>query len=97
MISTDSFGECLGLAEECRNKNIKFIHTQTCGVSGTYFADYGESFSINDTNGEEPFEGLIKNITCEEEGIVTLLDGVKHPYEDGDYIVLNKVQGMEEI
>ena len=28
---------------------------------------------------------------------MTLLDGVKHPYEDGDYIVINKVEGMEKI
>jgi hypothetical protein len=26
-----------------------------------------------------------------------LLEGVKHPYEDGDYIVLSKVEGMELI
>lgn len=37
---------------------------------------------------------MIKSITCEEKGVVTLLDGVKHPYQDGDYIVLNKVKGM---
>lgn len=26
---------------------------------------------------------------------MTLLDGVKHTYEDGDYIVLDRVEGME--
>jgi len=31
-------------------------------VSGIYFADLGEH-QINDDNGEEPFEGMIKNIT----------------------------------
>jgi hypothetical protein len=39
---------------------------------------------------------MIKHITNEEEGLVTLLDGVKHPYQDGDYVVLSKVVGMEE-
>lgn len=29
--------------------------------------------------------------------MVTLLDGVKHPYQDGDYVVINLVQGMETI
>jgi hypothetical protein len=38
---------------------------------------------------------MIKNISNEEEGLVTLLDGVKHPYQDGDYVVLSKVVGME--
>lgn len=37
---------------------------------------------------------MIKNITNEEEGLVTLLDGLKHPYQDGDYIVLSRVEGM---
>ena len=37
---------------------------------------------------------MIKNISCEEDGVVTLLDGVKHPYEDGDYVVINNVEGM---
>lgn len=36
---------------------------------------------------------MIKNIS--EDGVVTLLDGIKHPYEDGDYIVLQKVEGMQ--
>jgi hypothetical protein len=26
---------------------------------------------------------------------VTLLDGVKHPYQDGDYVVLSRVDGMD--
>jgi hypothetical protein len=29
---------------------------------------------------------MIKSISNEEKGIVTLLPGVKHPYEDGDII-----------
>lgn len=26
---------------------------------------------------------------------MTLLDGLKHPYQDGDYVLLSKIQGME--
>jgi len=26
--------------------------------------------------------------------VVTLLDGVKHPYEDGEAIILNNIEGM---
>lgn len=32
---------------------------------------------------------MIKNISNEEEGIVTLLEGVKHPYEGNIYIIFN--------
>ena len=69
---------------------------QRIGVSGIYFADLG-SHEVNDDNGEEPFSGIIKHITNEEDGLVTLLDGVKHPYQDGDYVVLSQVEGMDTI
>ena len=38
---------------------------------------------------------MIKSITNEEEGVVTLLEGMKHPYQDGDYVVFSRVKGME--
>jgi hypothetical protein len=37
---------------------------------------------------------MIKEITTAEKGIVTLLDGSKHPFEDGEAIVINNVEGM---
>lgn len=40
---------------------------------------------------------MIKSITNEEKGKVTLLEGAKHPYEDGEVIVLNNVNGMENL
>jgi len=54
------------------------------GPFARLFNDYGETFEVIDKNGEDPVEVMIKNITNDEEGIVTLLEGVKHPYEDGD-------------
>jgi hypothetical protein len=38
---------------------------------------------------------MIKDIECSERGIVTLLDGAKHSYEDGEAIVINHVEGMK--
>lgn len=40
---------------------------------------------------------MIKSVSNEEQGLVTLLDGVKHPYEDGDYVVLSMVDGMDVV
>lgn len=93
VVSTANYTLSSSLAAESRKLGIKFIYAQTRGVSGIYFADLG-THEVNDKNGEEPFEGIIKNISNEEEGLVTLMDGVKHPYEDGDYIVLSLVNGM---
>jgi hypothetical protein len=36
-----------------------------------------------DKNGEEPVEVIVKSISSASNGLVTLLDGVKHPFEDG--------------
>lgn len=40
---------------------------------------------------------MIKSISNEEKGKVILLEGAKHPYEDGEVIVLNNVNGMESL
>ncbi len=34
---------------------------------------------------------MIKDIEISERGLVTLLDGSKHPYEDGEAVVINNV------
>lgn len=96
VVSTIGFEESKEIALKARKAGVKFIYTETKGVSGVYFADLG-SHQVNDENGEEPFEGIIKSISNEEEGLVTLLDGVKHPYQDGDFVVLSLVEGMEVV
>ena len=43
---------------------------------------------------------MIKDISYNEEklnSVVTLLDGFKHKYEDGDSVVLKEVLGMQKI
>jgi hypothetical protein len=37
---------------------------------------------------------MIKEITNEEKGLVTLLDGFKHNLCDGDEVIFQKVEGM---
>ena len=38
---------------------------------------------------------MIKNISNEEKAVVTLLDGVKCPYEDGEAVLIKNVEGMK--
>jgi len=40
---------------------------------------------------------MISNISSEERGVVTLLPGAKHPFEDNDAVLLYGVQGMNLI
>jgi len=48
-----------------------------------------------DKNGEELADCMIKSITNEEEGIVTLHDNTKHNLEDGDEVMFVGVEGMK--
>jgi len=61
------------------------------------FTDFGEEFEVADKNGEDPVEVMIKSISCGERGVVTLLPGGKHPYEDGEHVVFSEIQGMQKI
>jgi len=40
---------------------------------------------------------MISNISNEEKGIVKLLEGLKHNFEDGDEVTFTGVEGMEEL
>lgn len=58
------------------------------------FNDFGDEFEVIDKDGEELKEMVIKNITNEAQGLVTLETGFRHPFEDGDQVMLDKVEGM---
>lgn len=76
------------MSNQCRKQSKKYISVESKGVYGRIFNDFGEKFEITDANGEEPVEIIIKNISNEEKGIVKLPEGFKHPYEDGEYVVI---------
>ena len=67
------------------------------GVFSRIFCDFGEEFICYDKNGEEAQEVMIESISIEEKGVVKLLEGVKHNFEDGDTICITKVDGMKLI
>lgn len=71
------------IAETCREHKVKFISADSIGFTCRIINDLGEKFEVLDKNGEEPIEVFVKEITNAEKGVVTLLDGVKNPFEDG--------------
>jgi len=78
----------------CRESKIRFISADCHGPFARLFNDFGPEFEVLDKNGEDPTEVMIESITNAERGVVTLLKGSKHPYEDGDVVTINKVDGM---
>lgn len=56
--------------------------------------DFGEEYVIVDKDGEEVQDCLIKDISNEEKGLVTLIEGSVHGLEDGDTVVFKSIKGM---
>lgn len=80
-----------------RQNGIYFIATETRGLFGYAFNDFGANFSSIDPTGEQPLSGLIVSIEKDAEGLVTCLDETRHGLEDGDYVTFTEVEGMTEL
>jgi hypothetical protein len=76
------FPEQRALAAMCSEKKVKFISADCRSAYCRLVNDFGE-FTVLDKNGEEPTEVMLSNIEISERGLVTLLEGAKHPFEDG--------------
>lgn len=85
------------LSNFCHSNNICFIATESHGVFGYIFDDFGDSFVVNDPRGEIPSRFMIEFITNSEEGIVTCADRAHHNLTDGDYVKFEEVSGMTEL
>ena len=97
VIATESDREILeALDIFCRKRGIAFIAADIHGPFSRIFCDFGDEFVVTDKDGEEAREVLIKSITNEEQGLVTLLETNKHNFEDGDEILITEVVGMED-
>ena len=84
------------IARRCRGDK-KLIFTECVGAVGFVFCDFGEQFAVVDGNGEPPVEVDLMSISRDEEAIAITVNDRKHGLEDGDEVIFEDVQGMEEI
>ena len=89
--------EAIAINEACREAGARFIMTDTMGLFGSLFCDFGDEFVVHDTNGEEPQNAMVASVTQEEAGLVTVLDEGRHGLEDGDCVTFSEVVGMGEL
>ena len=84
----------------CRYKNIKIIYGICLGLVGYIFTDFGPQHLISDENGKEIKTFLIKSITKDKEGLVTI-DNIEGTNDlnigTGDFVKFKNVGGMEEL
>ena len=84
----------------CREKNIKLIYAMCLGLVGFIFTDFGPNHVIYDETGREIKTFLVKSITKDKKGIVTIdnIQGTNNlNIGDGDYVQFKNVEGMVEL
>lgn len=97
VLTSSTFEQQMTVAKLAREYNIALILADTRGVFSQIFCDFGESFVVTDTNGENPVSAMIASVTNDAEGVVTCLDETRHGLEDGDCVTFTEVIGMEEL
>jgi len=83
-----------------KKKDIKLIYGMCLGLAGYVFTDFGKEHIIVDETGEEIASYLVKNITKDKKGLVTIdtIQGTNNlELGDGDYVCFKGVEGMTEL
>ncbi|XP_072747633.1 ubiquitin-like modifier-activating enzyme 1 [Anoplolepis gracilipes] len=97
VLTETSLAEQLRISKITRANDIALIIADTRGLFSQVFCDFGDAFTVVDTNGEPPVSAMVASISRESEGVVTCLDDTRHGMEDGDYVTFSEVQGMTEL
>lgn len=76
--------------EMCRKHKVKFIVANSHGLYGYVFCDFGDEFTIVDTNGERVKSGILVNVCDKEHKSVNMSNVIvsneHHRLECGDMI-----------
>ncbi|MCJ1257809.1 E1 ubiquitin-activating protein [Lignoscripta atroalba] len=85
----------LAISDYCHQNGIFLVITDTYGLFGSIFTDFGKDFTVSDPTGENPASGIVAAI--DTDGLVSALDETRHGLEDGDYVTFTELQGMEAL
>jgi ubiquitin-activating enzyme E1 len=87
--------EQLVIADFCHKNGIYLTIADTFGLFGYLFNDFGKNFTVGDSTGEDPVNGIVADIS--EEGLVSALDETRHGLEDGDFVTFTEIKGMDAL
>ena len=74
----------------CRKHKMALIVADVKGTACKIVNDFGEKFQVLDPDGEEPKECMIREITNEENSVVTTIVGQRHGFANGDTIMIKE-------
>ncbi|XP_043470498.1 ubiquitin-like modifier-activating enzyme 1 isoform X1 [Leptopilina heterotoma] len=97
VLTETTIKEQLRIAEITHANGIALIIGESRGLYSQVFCDFGDKFTVVDTNGEQPVSAMIASISRDNEAVVTCLDDTRHGMEDGDYVTFSEIQGMIEL
>ncbi|KAK3072903.1 E1 ubiquitin-activating protein [Teratosphaeriaceae sp. CCFEE 6253] len=95
VLTDSSLKDQLKVADYCHENRIYVVVTDTYGLFGTIFTDFGKNFTVGDPTGENPLSGIVAGV--DEEGLVSTLEETRHGLEDGDFVSFTEVEGMEKL
>lgn len=93
VLTDTSLADQLVIAEYCHANGIYVVITDTYGLFGSIFTDFGKNFTCGDPNGETALSGIVAGV--DGDGNVSALDETRHGLEDGDFVTFSEVEGME--
>lgn len=94
VLTTSRKAEQQSIAKFTHANDIALIIAETRGLFAQIFCDFGEQFTVYDTNGVNPISTMVAGITKESDGIVTCLDETRHGFQDGDYVTFSEVSSL---
>eukprot|EP00884_Botryococcus_braunii_P010809 jgi/Botrbrau1/1972/Bobra.0052s0015.1 len=96
-VTNSSLAEGMRINEACRKQKVPFIRADTRGVFASLFCDFGPSFTVFDTDGEEPHSGIVAGVTAGYPTIVTTVEDEMLEFEEGELVTFSEVSGMEDL
>ena len=79
------------LNDYARKVGAYFVSAAVYGHFSRVFCDFGDNFQVLDKTGEEYQDMILKSISNDNLGLVTLIDGTKHNLQDGDEVMISQV------
>ena len=97
--------DIVGWNKELRAKGIATLLTQTLGVYGYHFNDFGDNHKVHDPDGERVNNFIVINVSKVEDKedssknhlIVRLHEDKRHTYHDESYVTFREVGGTTEL
>ncbi|XP_053455924.1 ubiquitin-like modifier-activating enzyme 7 isoform X2 [Nycticebus coucang] len=98
VLTASKLEEQLRVGTFCHKHGVYFLVTNTWGLVGQLFCDFGEDFTVQDPTEAEPLTAAIQHISQGSPGILTLRRETNtHKFHDEDWVTFSGIEGMIEL